>query len=97
MILSLIRLEFDHSELDYYTELDAVCLVGTFKPFPENSLGLCHTLQNNLTQRKTTESSNRAGLVSVGDITNKIQELNIHHLSPQVRKFIFNSLSSKFL
>jgi len=30
----LLRLEFDHSHLEYFTELDAVLLVGTRKPIP---------------------------------------------------------------
>lgn len=81
---NLLRLEFDHSNLEYYTELDAVCLVGTYKPFPENSLGSCHTLQNNVVRRRNGSSTNCLGLVNVGDITNRIQELNIHQLSPQV-------------
>ncbi|KAI5710290.1 hypothetical protein M8J75_007379 [Diaphorina citri] len=33
----LIRLEFDQSSLDYYTELDAVLLVGTREPIPPHS------------------------------------------------------------
>lgn len=33
----LIRLEFDQSSLDYYTELDAVLLVGTQQPIPPDS------------------------------------------------------------
>lgn len=28
----MLRLEFDHSKLDYYTEIDALLLVGTRKP-----------------------------------------------------------------
>lgn len=30
----MLRLEFDHSKLDYYTEIDALLLVGTKKPIP---------------------------------------------------------------
>lgn len=32
LITRLLRLEFDHTKLEYYTELDAVLLVGTKKP-----------------------------------------------------------------
>ncbi|KAK3930588.1 F-box/LRR-repeat protein 4 [Frankliniella fusca] len=89
---NLLRLEFDHSNLEYYTELDAVCLVGTYKPFPENNLGTCHTLQNPIVRSRNGSSSNFSGLVSVGDITNRVQEMNIHQFSPQVD--ISNSISS---
>ncbi|XP_054288898.1 F-box/LRR-repeat protein 4 [Macrosteles quadrilineatus] len=33
----MLRLEFDHSKLDYYTEIDALLLVGTKKPIPPTS------------------------------------------------------------
>lgn len=65
--------------------------MGTYKPFPENSLGTCHTLQNNVVRRRNGSSTNCLGLVNVGDITNRIQELNIHQLSPQVCSFMVMS------
>ncbi|KAJ1526764.1 hypothetical protein ONE63_008339 [Megalurothrips usitatus] len=89
---NLLRLEFDHSNLEYYTELDAVCLVGTCKPFPENNLGTCHTPQNHVVRRRNGSTTSCQGLISVGDITNRIQELDIHQLSPQVD--ISSSISS---
>lgn len=30
----MLRIEFDHSKLDYYTEIDALLLVGTKVPAP---------------------------------------------------------------
>jgi len=42
---SLIRLEFNSCQLDYYAELDAVCLVGSKVP-PPNLMSILRPLNN---------------------------------------------------
>jgi hypothetical protein len=66
---SLLRLEFDHSHLEYFTELDAVLLVGTRQPIPSPEVRqIC---SSNLT-------------APIRKLTAQILQLNIHNISPQV-------------
>jgi hypothetical protein len=66
----LLRLEFDHSHLEYYTELDAVLLVGTKEPIvsPETQQVPSYDLI----------------VPNVGKLTSQILQLNIHNIPPQV-------------
>ncbi|XP_046677806.1 F-box/LRR-repeat protein 4-like [Homalodisca vitripennis] len=64
----MLRLEFDHSRLDYYTEIDALLLVGTRRPTPIPSPG-------GELDPKDKEA---------GDLTRKIMDLNIHSVPPHV-------------
>ena len=62
-------MEFDHSHLEYYTELDAVLLVGTRKPIPSpEAQQVC---SSNLT-------------APIKELTAQILQLNIHNIPPQV-------------
>lgn len=65
----LLRLEFDHSHLEYYTELDAVLLVGTRKPIPSPEAQQIHSYNVTSPIRK---------------LTAQILQLNIHNIPPQV-------------
>jgi hypothetical protein len=67
--LRLLRLEFDHSHLEYYTELDAVLLVGTRKPIPSPEAQQIHSYNVTSPIRK---------------LTAQILQLNIHNIPPQV-------------
>lgn len=64
----MLRLEFNHSKLEYYTEIDALLLVGTRKPIPQSA-----SQQGQSEQDKGT-----------GDLTKKIMDLNIHSIPSQV-------------
>lgn len=66
----LLRLEFDHSHLEYYTELDAVLLVGTKEPIvsPETYQVPSHELI----------------VPPVGKLTSQILQHNIHNIPPQI-------------
>lgn len=63
-------MEFDHSHLEYYTELDAVLLVGTKEPIvsPETQQVPSYDLI----------------VPNVGKLTSQILQLNIHNIPPQV-------------
>lgn len=55
----MLRLEFDHSHLDYYTEIDAVHMSGLMEPI-RNCL-------NNLTNENNTEYVSNSQLENVSD------------------------------
>ncbi|XP_069676083.1 F-box/LRR-repeat protein 4 [Periplaneta americana] len=74
----LLRLEFDHSHLEYYTELDAVLLVGTKEPIA--------------TSEEQQVSNYDLIVPNIGKLTSQILQLNIHNIPPQVD--IPNSFSS---
>jgi len=65
----LLRLEFDHSHLEYFTELDAVLLVGTRNPIPTPEV------------QQVCSSNLRA---PIRKLTAQILQLNIHNIPPQV-------------
>jgi hypothetical protein len=65
----LLRLEFDHSHLEYYTELDAVLLVGTRKPIPSP-------------EAQQVPSYNL--MPPIRKLTAQILQLNIHNIPSQV-------------
>ncbi|KDR23668.1 F-box/LRR-repeat protein 4-like isoform X2 [Zootermopsis nevadensis] len=66
----LLRLEFDQSHLEYYTELDAVLFVGTKVPIvsPETQQVPSYDLI----------------VPKVGKLTSQILQLNIHNIPPQL-------------
>lgn len=65
----MLRLEFNHSKLEYYTEIDALLLVGTRKPIPQSAS------QQGRSVQKDKET---------GDLTKKIMDLNMHSIPSQV-------------
>ncbi|PNF13730.1 F-box/LRR-repeat protein 4 [Cryptotermes secundus] len=66
----LLRLEFDHSHLEYYTELDAVLLVGTKEP---------------IVNAETHQVPSHDLIVPpVGKLTSQILQHNIHNIPPQI-------------
>lgn len=77
-----MRLEFDHSRLDYYTELDAVLLVGTKKPIPstDESFGVN---ENDVDKGEQLSTPSK----SVSHLTKEIMKLKMHTIPPQVRIF----------
>uniref|UniRef100_A0A1B6DHT4 F-box domain-containing protein n=1 Tax=Clastoptera arizonana TaxID=38151 RepID=A0A1B6DHT4_9HEMI len=73
----LLRIEFDHTKLDYYTELDAVLLVGLKIPV------LCSDSYNNeegLEKLHLLASPSK----SVCSLTKEIMRLQMHNIPPQV-------------
>jgi hypothetical protein len=62
-------LEFNHSHLEYFTELDAVLLVGTRKPIPTPEVQ--QVCSSNLTP-------------PIRKLTAQILQLNIHIIPHQV-------------
>jgi len=67
----MIRLEFNHSHLDYYTELDAILLIGTF----ELILPKDQSFDRNLSKL----------LQSMNDADKYLDKKDIHNLTPDHR------------
>jgi hypothetical protein len=86
-----LRLEFDHSRLDYYTELDAVLLAGTEPSswqMPE-IVPVRDSINKALNSKSSPIKNNQ-----LKDITSQIKELNIQAFSNDVSRLSYNLTSS---
>ncbi|KAK6618314.1 hypothetical protein RUM44_002766 [Polyplax serrata] len=72
---SVLRIEFNHSNLDYYTGIDAVLLVGTKQPIRAHVSNSNKFLKTN-DNEKIIESSP----IVLGKLTQQIFELNLHNI-----------------
>ncbi|KAK6617865.1 hypothetical protein RUM43_014094 [Polyplax serrata] len=72
---SVLRIEFNHSKLDYYTGIDAVLLVGTKQPIRAHISNSNKFLKTN-DNEKIIESSP----IVLGKLTQQIFELNLHNI-----------------
>lgn len=73
---SVLRIEFNHSKLKYYTGIDAVLMVGTEQPIRTNINGSFNKfLSSNVDENK--EGSDQ---IMLGKITQQVMKLNLHNI-----------------
>lgn len=79
LFFSVLRIEFNHSKLEYYTGIDAVLLVGT-----EQSIKTHVSSSNKFLNSNSEENNDLSSPIVLGKITQQVVELNLHNIPSDV-------------
>lgn len=99
-VYSLLRLEFDHSLLDYFTEIDAVLFTGSRVSFKNNAvifsfIGLSDDMESSENESSCDSSNDIVPWIPskpVTDLTTNLIKRNIHIIPSQVIQVCVNLL-----
>ncbi|KAL0268823.1 UNVERIFIED_CONTAM: hypothetical protein PYX00_010636 [Menopon gallinae] len=89
---SVLRIEFNHSKLEYYTGIDAVLMVGTGQPIRTNISNSSFKFLNS----NVDENKDGSGPIILGKITQQVMKLNLHNIPRTLQKTDLQAIVAEF-